>query len=99
MHGSRVHISLSFFPILPQLPTPHIKGFMAPIDETDPPVLQRFESKDGQPLASLPTTVCAETGDRYILWSDTQLAFEDVDHLEYYLGSRGLFMVNKDDEL
>lgn len=72
---------------------------MALLDEADPPVLQRFESKDGTPLASLPTLVCAESGERYLLWNEIQLAFEHIDHLEYYLGSRGLFMTNKDDEL
>ncbi|KAG0011616.1 hypothetical protein BGZ81_002075 [Podila clonocystis] len=72
---------------------------MTSIDEADSLVLQRFESEDGTALASLSTQVCTETGDRYLLWGKIQLAFEDIDHLEYYLGSRGLFMVNKNDEL
>lgn len=46
---------------------------------TDPPVFQKFESTDDEPLASLPTYISEENGVRYVLWSDILLAFKRVE--------------------
>ncbi|KAF9301767.1 hypothetical protein BGZ74_006305 [Mortierella antarctica] len=48
---------------------------------TDLPVFQKFKSKDGTQLRSLPTRVSDTGGGRYVLWSDIQLAFEGIDSL------------------
>ncbi|KAF9332476.1 hypothetical protein BG006_004650 [Podila minutissima] len=47
---------------------------------TEPAVYQKFYSEDGkQQLASLPTHIFKESGKRYVLWSDIQLAFKNID--------------------
>lgn len=47
----------------------------------DPSVTQRFISEARKPLQSLSTHL-NETGDRFILWSEIQLAFPGVDSLK-----------------
>ncbi|KFH63797.1 hypothetical protein MVEG_10490 [Podila verticillata NRRL 6337] len=55
---------------------------MAPSAQTDPPVFQEFKAEDGSPLSSLQSHLCAETGQRYLLWIDIQHAFSGIDHLK-----------------
>lgn len=71
---------------------------MQPAEDPDPPILQQFQCKDNEPLASLPTRVCTDTGKRYLLWSDVQHAFDDLDHVLNY-GSRVLFEIDEHGEL
>lgn len=47
----------------------------------DPSVTQRFMSEGRKPLESLPTHL-EETGDRFVLWSEIQLAFPGIDSLK-----------------
>ncbi|KAG0015964.1 hypothetical protein BGZ81_011445 [Podila clonocystis] len=61
-------------------------------------VLQKFEFKDHARLPSLPTHLCPETGERYILWGDIQDNIVGASHLQTYAG-RAMFMINKDGEL
>jgi len=65
--------------------------------DTTPPVFQTFENKDG-PLQSLPTHISEEHGDRYVLWSDIQLAFKGIDPWGFFdcEGLRILFVVDGD---
>lgn len=55
-------------------------------NDLNPAVLQEFQSKDKKPLASLPTRVSSNTGKRYLLWSEIQNAFDDLDYIRYYSG-------------
>lgn len=64
----------------------------------DPHVYQKFRSKDGKALNSLPTQLCIESDARYLLWNEVQSAFKDVNHLEVS-GSRILFMIDEIGEL
>lgn len=84
---------MSSFVIL-QLPlyitlTPLAKTLMSSRTENSRLVFQEFESKNGEPLLSLLTSV-SSSGSRHVLWSDIQDAFEGIDHLTYY-GMRILF--------
>lgn len=72
---------------------------MALSDSAYPPVFQRFLSKNGEPLASLPTKTCSQSGKRYIFWSDIQNIFEDVVFLKDLDGLIVLFMIDQDGEL
>ncbi|KAF9375847.1 hypothetical protein CPC16_000501 [Podila verticillata] len=72
---------------------------MALSDSADPPVFQRFLSKNGEPLASLPIKTCSESGKRYIFWSDIQNIFEDVVYLRDLDELIVLFMIGQDGEL
>lgn len=65
--------------------------------DTTPPVFQIFKNKDG-PLQSLPTYISEEHGDRYVLWSDIQLAFKGIKPLGFVEqeGLRILFVVDGD---
>lgn len=47
-----------------------------------PPVFQTFKNNDG-PLQSLPTHISEKHGDRYVLWSDIQLAFKDIEPWQF----------------
>ncbi|KAF9201779.1 hypothetical protein BGZ59_002521 [Podila verticillata] len=72
---------------------------MALSDSADPPVFQRFLSKNGEPLTSLPIKTCSESGKRYIFWSDIQNIFEDVVYLRDLDELIVLFMIGQDGEL
>ncbi|KAF9298899.1 hypothetical protein BGZ74_009188 [Mortierella antarctica] len=61
-------------------------------------VLQKFEFKHHAPLPSLPTRLCPETDERYILWSDIQDNIVGASHLQTYAG-RAMFMIDKYGEL
>ncbi|KAG0352995.1 hypothetical protein BG005_007626 [Podila minutissima] len=63
---------------------------------TDLPVFQKFKSKDGKQLKSLPTHVSDADESRYVLWSDIQLAFKGINSLKYNSEVRVLFMADKD---
>lgn len=54
---------------------------MAFLQDSDSQVFQMFWSTDGNTLGRLQSHICAKTGEHYVLWSDVQDAFEDVDHL------------------
>ncbi|KAG0082740.1 hypothetical protein BGZ93_009208 [Podila epicladia] len=60
-------------------------------------VLQKFEYKH-HALPSLPTHLCPETGELYILWSDIQDNIVGASHLQTYAG-RAMFMIDKHGEL
>ncbi|KFH63801.1 hypothetical protein MVEG_10494 [Podila verticillata NRRL 6337] len=72
---------------------------MASSEPTDPLLLHKFKTEDGSPLPSLQSHLCAETGERYILWSDIQRVFNGIDHLETEWKTRVLFTINADGEL
>lgn len=76
-----------------------IQAAMASSEETILQVFQTFRSQDDKPLTSLPTRVCSETGQRYVLWKDIQDTFRGVDHLKYWSGYRIIFMSDGDGEL
>lgn len=63
---------------------------------TDSLVFQEFRSQDSEPLASVLTHISEETGDRYILWSEIQLAFKGIDSLSDVWGQRIMFAVDGD---
>lgn len=65
--------------------------------DTAPPIFQTFQNKDG-PLQSLPTHISEDHGDRYVLWSDIQLAFKGFNWKEflYLQGGTILFVVDGD---
>ncbi|KAF9377275.1 hypothetical protein CPC16_011915 [Podila verticillata] len=60
--------------------------------------LQKFESRDHPRFSSLPTYLCPETNERYILWSDIQGTFLNVSYLQTYEG-RAMFMIDRHGEL
>lgn len=61
---------------------------------------QRFKSEDGTPLASLRSHPCGgETGERYVLWTDIQRAFQGISRLETEFRNRTLFTVEAGGEL
>jgi hypothetical protein len=61
---------------------------------------QRFQTKDGTPLASLGSHPCAaDTKERYILWTDIQHAFKGIGCLETRGKERILFMIDAAGEL
>ncbi|KAG0340636.1 hypothetical protein BG000_011530 [Podila horticola] len=62
-------------------------------------VNQNFRSKDGTPLGTLPSHLCPETGQRYVLWNDVQDTFHGVVLLEINWGQKAQFMINKHGEL
>jgi len=77
---------------------------MVTLDSDNPSIFQRFESRDGKPLFSLPTHVCPETGKRFILWDDIQSTFADMIFLRRPGDSDSvpnmiLFMIDQDGEL
>lgn len=72
---------------------------MALSNSADPSVFQRFLSKDGEPLASLPIKTCPESGKRYTFWSDIQDIFKDVVYLKDRDELIVLFMIDQDGEL
>lgn len=68
-------------------------------EDTESEHFQRFQPKDGTPLASLSTQLCAETGEPYFLWSEVQRVFESVDHLHASNAARVMFMIDEDGDL
>lgn len=61
--------------------------------------LQRFQSQDFTSLISLPSRTCPKMGERYVLWSDIQKAFEGINYLTQSWGPRVLFMVDDEDQV
>ncbi|KAF9329472.1 hypothetical protein BG006_007458 [Podila minutissima] len=61
-------------------------------------VLQKFEFKYHAPLRSLPTRLCPDTDERYILWSDIKDNIVGASHLQTYAG-RVMFMIDENGEL
>lgn len=51
-------------------------------EQTDPIVPQEFILDFYTPLPSLPTHLCTETNERYLLWSDIQNAFKGIVQLK-----------------
>lgn len=89
----------------PDLPSPHhpavlaVQVDMASIKKNSVPT-QRFRAYGSTPLDSLPTRICARTGERYLLWSEIQDAFTGINHLRQSLwGPRVLFMIDEDNEV
>ncbi|KFH63798.1 hypothetical protein MVEG_10491 [Podila verticillata NRRL 6337] len=72
---------------------------MTPPAQTDPPVYQKFEAEGGSSLRSLSSYHCAETDERYLLWTDIQHAFNGIDHLKHTWGDRVLFTIDAAGEL
>ncbi|KAF9207660.1 hypothetical protein BGZ59_011047, partial [Podila verticillata] len=72
---------------------------MAHPEHINPPALQKFRSEEGKLLTSLQGHVCPETEIQYLHWSDIQLAFPRILHLEYSNGVRVLYSINDDGEL
>lgn len=63
--------------------------------------LQGFVCVDGKPLGTLPTHICADTGQRFVLWSDIGKSFwgADADYLEDRNKDIVLFLIRSDGEL
>lgn len=72
---------------------------MTPQGVALPLVFQTFESEDGTPLASLPTSLCTETDERYVLWRDVQDAFDGILHVSTMFETTVLFTIDGDGEL
>ncbi|KFH74015.1 hypothetical protein MVEG_01228 [Podila verticillata NRRL 6337] len=68
---------------------------MAYLQRNNPPIFQEFERADGS-HARLPAQTLVGTNERYVLWSDVQDAFEDVDHLRDQQKELVLFMSDND---
>lgn len=62
------------------------------------PVMQRFRSKDGEPLASVQAKAIGPFGHFFVYWSDIQEAFNDVSYLLDSRGERVLFEVIEEDD-
>lgn len=92
------HISRSPYPS--HDPTYHTQVATSLSDRT----FQTLKSEDGSPLTRLRCQACAETGERYILWSKVQQAFKGTNHLWYLetynqAHSLALFMIERDGDL
>ncbi|KAG0092635.1 hypothetical protein BGZ93_008257 [Podila epicladia] len=78
---------------------------MAPSKDSDPPVFQAFENKDGIRLQKLRAqNSCSETANMIIFWQDVQNAFPGVDYVDYiHWGEddprRAPFLVGPDGEV
>lgn len=72
---------------------------MEPQEGSDTASVQYFISEDRRPLASVPTLVCTETSERYLLWTDIQGTFPSVSYLRDLRGSRILFLIDNYGEL
>lgn len=72
---------------------------MASLLDIDPSVFQECESIDRTTLAQLPTQICPETGQRYVLWTDVQQIFKGADHLQRQNKDTVLFLINNDGKL
>lgn len=71
---------------------------MGSVLTTSPPIVQVFNFRD-RPNIHLPTYLCPETRQRYVLWSDVQDAIQGIDYLhDPYLGDV-LFMIDNNGEL
>lgn len=73
-----------------------------PEDSNPSVIIQKFQSEDGEPLGTLRTLICDETGESYVLWKDIQEAFVGIGHLNdwsYGFALRVLFMADKTGEL
>ncbi|KAI9236364.1 MAG: hypothetical protein BYD32DRAFT_418953 [Podila humilis] len=68
-------------------------------DDTATSIFQNFKSRDDTPFSSLQTHVCLATGQRFIWWSDIQMGFDNIDHLQNLEGRKALFMIDGDGEL
>lgn len=96
--------NLLFFVPIPHTTFPILfEAKMRPPEDTNPSVIiQKFQSEDGEPLGTLRTLICEETGESYVLWKDIQEAFVGIGHLDdwsYGFDLRVLFMVDKAGEL
>lgn len=78
---------------------PSLNSTMAPLQRIGPPIIQKFKSANGTLLASLPTHVCTETGERYVLWRDIQDTFKGADHLLDLSKEVVLFTIDNDGEM
>lgn len=75
---------------------------MAPSPDSDPPLLQAFETKVGEPHQQLPAQICSQTGEWCIFWQDVHNAFPGVDFVGEIWGSgvdRVPFMVGQDGDV
>ncbi|KFH63732.1 hypothetical protein MVEG_10425 [Podila verticillata NRRL 6337] len=72
---------------------------MASSEQTDSPVFQEFKAEDGSPLTSLRTHLCAETGERFILWTDIQREIQGAVYLRTDVKWMVLFTIDTDGEL
>jgi len=82
-----------------QLETFHFHSTMALLNSADPPVFQRFVSRDCEPLASLLAKTCSQTGKRCIFWIEIQNDLKDVVCLKDRDELIVLFMIDQDGEL
>ncbi|KAG0085843.1 hypothetical protein BGZ92_008658 [Podila epicladia] len=67
---------------------------MSSTESHGPTIRQTFKTRDEQPLLTIATHVCIETGKRYVLWSDIQKNFIDINYLQNWSDERVLFMIN-----
>ncbi|KAG0332850.1 hypothetical protein BG004_001073, partial [Podila humilis] len=65
----------------------------------DPPVLITFMNEYKNILESMPTQLDPETDERFILWSDVQAKFIDVNHLVDKDHDRALFEIDSNGDL
>lgn len=72
---------------------------MASSEPTEHLVFQEFKAKDGSPLTSLGSHLCAETDERYLLWTEIHHKFNGIGHLETEWKTRVPFTINADGEL
>lgn len=73
---------------------------MAPLQKTSPSVVvQTFKSMNSTPLTSLPTLICTESSERYVLWSKVQDTFKGVNHLLDWTKELILFTIDNNGEL
>lgn len=72
---------------------------MATLQESEPAVFQETGFFRRAP-SRFPTHVCAETRERYVLWSEIQEIFEDINLLYNENGKKiVLFMTDNDGKL
>lgn len=67
---------------------------MFPSMDIDSPVFQTFKSKNGKPLKSLPTFNLEKDRERFLLWSDIELAFKGVESLTDKRENRVMFEID-----
>lgn len=95
LNSFALHSLFSFLYLPPPIPS----LAMAQLGVFGSFVNQNFRSKDGTPLGTLPSHLCSETGQRYVLWNDVQDTFHGVVLLEINWGQKAQFMINKHGEL
>ncbi|KAG0085842.1 hypothetical protein BGZ92_008657 [Podila epicladia] len=65
----------------------------------DPQLFQTFKTQDDKPLSSRAAQWCPETRKHFVLWSEIQKAFVNINYLQDWLDERVLFMIDKHGKL